>query len=155
MPKKHNKRHLKGGFLDSLSKTFSNWGDSLKSNATSMWNKSKQNMGMGNSSYTPSSSSSYTPSPPSSYTQPSSSPYTQSMSMTSSDEPSQYSYGGSKKRRNKKTMRAKRTKRMRGGYKDNISLNNLASSAAPFSGATARAHNWVGGRKRRTMSRRK
>ena len=58
------------------------------------------------------------------------------------------------RRRTRKTRKG--SKRMRGGYRDNISLNNLASRAAPFSGPTARAHNWVGGRrkKRRTRTRR-
>ena len=170
MPKKYNKRNLKGGefSFNSLGKTFSDWGNSLKSNASSMWNKSKQNMGMNNSSYTsttsPYASSSYTApqlqpqsQPQSQYAGPSSqyagpsSPYTSS----SLDGNQGYSYGGSKKRRGKKIMRRKGTRRMRGGYKDNISLTNLASSAGPFSGATARAHNWVGGRKKKTMSRRK
>ena len=50
---------------------------------------------------------------------------------------------------------ARRTKRrMRGGYRDNISLTNIASTGAPFSGTTARAHNWVGGRRRKRRTRR-
>ena len=38
---------------------------------------------------------------------------------------------------------------MRGGYSDNMSMTNLASRAAPFSGATARAQAYVGGRRTR------
>jgi hypothetical protein len=35
---------------------------------------------------------------------------------------------------------------MRGGqYEDNVSLTNMASRAAPFSGETARPHTMVGG----------
>lgn len=56
-------------------------------------------------------------------------------------------YGGKKK----KTMRRK----MRGGnVADNISLNNLASDAAPFSGKTAQPHTWVGGKTRRRRHKR-
>lgn len=48
-------------------------------------------------------------------------------------------YGG-KRRRHK-------SRRMRGGYSDNVSMTNLASRAAPFSGATARPQAYVGGRR--------
>ena len=42
--------------------------------------------------------------------------------------------------------KTKLSHKMRGGqYKDNISLTNIASKAAPFSGETARPHNMVGG----------
>ena len=43
--------------------------------------------------------------------------------------------------------RKRKSRRMRGGYSDNVSLTNLASRAAPFSGETARAHSYVGGRR--------
>ena len=36
---------------------------------------------------------------------------------------------------------------MRGGYSDNMSTTNLASRAASFTGETARAQAYVGGRK--------
>jgi len=45
-------------------------------------------------------------------------------------------YGGRKRRSN----------RMRGGYSNNISTTNLAASAGSFSGSTARAQAYVGGR---------
>ena len=48
-------------------------------------------------------------------------------------------YGG-KRRKHK-------SRRMRGGYSDNVSMTNLASHAAPFSGATARPQAYVGGRR--------
>lgn len=55
-------------------------------------------------------------------------------------------YGGKKKR----TVRRK----MRGGnIADNMSLTNLASQAAPFSGKTAQPHTWVGGKTRRHKRR--
>lgn len=43
--------------------------------------------------------------------------------------------------------RRRKSRRMRGGYSDNMSLTNLASRAAPFSGETARAQAYVGGRR--------
>lgn len=58
------------------------------------------------------------------------------------------SYGGKKKR----TMRRKR---MRGGYSDNISLSNLASNAASFTGVTAQPHTWVGGKTKKNRHRRR
>jgi len=42
-----------------------------------------------------------------------------------------------------------RGRKMKGGYKDNISTTDLAAHAAPFSGPTAQPHNLVGGRTRR------
>ena len=55
----------------------------------------------------------------------------------STTENSTSTYGG----------RKRKSRRMRGGYSDNVSLTNLASRAAPFSGETARAHSYVGGRR--------
>jgi len=43
--------------------------------------------------------------------------------------------------------RKHKSRRMRGGYSDNMSTTNLASKASPYSGETARAHAYVGGRK--------
>ena len=42
--------------------------------------------------------------------------------------------------------RKRRSHRMRGGYSNNISTTNLAASAGSFSGSTARAQAYVGGR---------
>lgn len=50
-----------------------------------------------------------------------------------------YTYGGRRTRR----------RRMRGGFRDNMPTTGLAVHAAPFSGSTAKPHNWVGGRTRR------
>ena len=95
MSKKNSRRrHLKGGFLDSLGQTFSNWGNSMSQGASSLWNKTKKASGIdGNSS-------SYTPS--SSYSSSTSSSYTPSTTTTSS-----YSYGG----RRRKTRRIRKIKR--------------------------------------------
>ena len=47
-----------------------------------------------------------------------------------------------------------RTRRMKkGGYKNNISINNLAAHAASFSGKTAQPHTWVGGKTKRRRHR--
>ena len=43
--------------------------------------------------------------------------------------------------------RRRKSHRMRGGYSDNMSMTNLASRAAPFSGETVRAQAYVGGKK--------
>jgi hypothetical protein len=43
--------------------------------------------------------------------------------------------------------RKRKSRRMRGGYSDNMSMTNLASRAAPFSGETARPQAYVGGRR--------
>ena len=51
-----------------------------------------------------------------------------------------YGYGGKK---------GKRRRSMRGGYSDNISLNNLASTAEPISGVPTATAQLVGGRTRR------
>lgn len=42
-----------------------------------------------------------------------------------------------------------KTRRMKGGFKDNTSTSGLATHAAPFSGETAQPHNWVGGKSKR------
>jgi len=43
--------------------------------------------------------------------------------------------------------RKRKSRRMRGGYSDNMSMTNLASRAAPFSGETARPQAYVGGKR--------
>ena len=58
---------------------------------------------------------------------------------TTSTTPTTSTYGGRRRRR--------KSCKMRGGYSDNISTTNLASSASPYSGETARAHSYVGGRR--------
>jgi hypothetical protein len=140
MPKKHTKRNFKGGYLD-ISKSLTDLGTSIKNGASNMWSKTKNEFSKLTSSNT--QGNSYQPTPPPPY-QPSSQP-----SYQPSYQPTP-SYGGSKRR---KSGKFRKSRRMKGGYKDNISLTNLASTAAPFSGATARAHNWVGGRKKRRTKR--
>jgi hypothetical protein len=53
------------------------------------------------------------------------------------------------------TQGGRRKRRMRGGYSDNMSTTNLASRAASFSGSTARAQAYVGGRTKRRCHKHK
>jgi hypothetical protein len=48
-----------------------------------------------------------------------------------------------------------RRRRMRGGYSSNISTTNLAASAGSFSGSTARAQAYVGGRTKKRCHKHK
>ena len=68
-------------------------------------------------------------------------------SATTSYQPSATTYGGSRRKRTRR--------RLKGGYKPSHSINNIAATAAPIHGLqTARAHSWVGGRrKKRTRIR--
>ena len=146
--KYHRRRHLKGGFLDSLGQTFSNWGSSISQGASSVWNKTKKATGItpsySSSSYTPSTTSTYTPSTtstPSTYTP--SAPSTTSTTST-------YSYGG--KRLRNGTRKIKRTRRMKkgGNFSYNTPIDTLASRAGDYSrGLTARVNDLVGGKRRR------
>jgi len=146
-------RRKGGGILDSLKQTFSDLGSKISQTANSAWNQTKRATGMtdSTSSTSPTSTSSmtYSTSPTStsstSYSSsPSSSlPSSSSSSSSSSSQSQPYgSYGGRRKRMKK----TKLSNKMRGGqYEDNISLTNIASKAAPFSGVTARPHTMVGG----------
>ena len=138
MPKRHNKRRLRGGgFFEGLQQSFTNFGNSIKTGASSMMNNTKKTVSSyqpyQTTSYQPStssipsynpSSSSSTPSMPS--YDPSSSSSMPSYDPSSSSSMSSMSYGGSKRRRE--------TRRMRGGYMDNISSSNLAATAAKVGG---------------------
>ena len=144
--KYHRRRTLKGGFLDSWGQTFSNWSNSIAQGASSVWNKTKKATGMDNTS---SYSSSYTPS-----SVPTTSSYAASnYSNTPSIAPpsSQYSYGGN---RRKRTRRSKTMKRG-GNFSANTPIDTLASRAGEFSrGLTARVNNLVGGKRKRKSKRR-
>ena len=78
-----------------------------------------------------------------------------SSNQSSYQPPNNYgpmNYGGNKTKRRHRNRKHKRG----GSFRDNVSLTNLASHAAPFSGNTAQPHNWVGGKKkyRRKSSKR-
>lgn len=118
MPRKHRHRTMKGGFLDSLTQ-----------GASDLWEKTKKATSDAYSSATGSTttgSTSYVP-PPTSYVPP----------ATSSS-----GYMGGRMRGRK------RSRKMRGGYSDNISINGLAASAAPISDIkSAQPLTTVGGRR--------
>lgn len=83
------------------------------------------------------------PTSPSPSSSDSSSPPPSSESSSSSS-----SLTGGRRRRRTRRMRRRRT--MRGGYSANHSLNDLASTASPFSGnKTAQPQVWLGGRSRK------
>jgi hypothetical protein len=154
MSKKSNKRHhLKGGFLDYLKSSLG----SITEGASDFWNKTKKATGMGNSS---SGSSSYSSYSNPSYTPPASSgtsyspPVSSGTSYSPTTSSSSYnSYEGGRRRRgkNRRSRKSRRSRKIKrgGGYGTNTSLTNLAATAAPYSGQTAKAHNWVGGKKNR------
>jgi hypothetical protein len=134
MPRRH-KKMKKGGFLGfgestptdsgssmfgSIGSTLSGWGSSISDSASSAYNKTKN-------AVTGSSSSSYAPPPP----PPPPTPATSSSGYM----------GGRMSRR-------KRSRKMRGGYGDNIALTGLAASSAPISDIkSAQPLTTVGGRR--------
>ena len=133
--KYHMRRHLKGGFLDSIGQTFSNLGTSISQGASSMWSKTKKATGLDN---TYSSTSTYTPST-----------YTPSTSSTTPIS-STYSYGGKRVRKGTRKIKRSKTMKRGGNFSANTPINSLASRAGDFTGGlTARAHDLVGGKRRR------
>ena len=138
MPKRHRKMK-KGGFLGfgestptdsssgssmfgSIGDTLSGWGSSISNSASSAYNKTKN-------AVTGSTSSPYTPTP-------TTTPPAPATSSTGY-------FGGRMSRR-------KRSRKMRGGYSDNIAINGLAASAAPISDIkSSQPLNIVGGRTRK------
>jgi len=150
MTKKYHmrKRNLKGG--ETIGQSFSNLGNSIALGASSIWNKTKKLVGIDNNSgstYAPSTGSSNYATSPSSNTSPLS-------SNSSNSSNSSYKYGGKRGRRGRKTKRSRKMKRGGSSYVSNSSLTNLASSAAPFSGVTAKVA-YVGGRRRKTRRSRR
>jgi len=142
--KYHTRRHLKGGFLDSIGQTFSNLGTSISQGASTIWKETKKATGLDNTS---SSASTYTPST-----------YTPSTSSTTSTAPisSTYSYGGKRVRKGTRKIKRSKTMKRGGNFSANTPINTLASRAGDFTGGlTARAHDLVGGKRRRSskMSR--
>ena len=130
MPRRYRK--MKGGFLESLSGTLSSWGSSISQSASDAYNKTKNAASSAYSSATTPTSTSYTPTS-TSYTPTSTASYTPSGA-----------YGGKKGK----------SRKMRGGYSNNIALTGLAANASPISGIkSAEPHNWVGGKKSRKNKR--
>ena len=131
MPKRNrnrSKRSKKGGFLgfgeDST-------GSSGSSSGTGWFDSLKKKSG---------SASSWFSSDPAPATPPATPPPTPPTTTPPPNPPPTTSSFGGKMRRHK-------SRRMRGGYSDNVSMTNLASRAAPFSGETVRPQAYVGGRR--------
>ena len=124
MPRKHRHRTMKGGFFESLTQ-----------GATDLWEKTKKasndaySSATGSTTGSTTSSSSYMPPPP---------PPTPATSSTG--------YMGGRMRG--RMGGRKRSRKMRGGYGDNIALTGLASSSAPISDIkSAQPLTTVGGRR--------
>ena len=135
--KYHTRRHLKGGFLDSLGQTFSNLGTSISQGASTIWKETKKATGLDNTS---SSASTYTP----------------STTSTTSTAPisSTYTYGGKRVRKGTRKIKRSKTMKRGGNFSANTPINTLASRAGDFTGGlTARAHDLVGGKRRRRSRR--
>jgi hypothetical protein len=163
MPTGRHRKTKKGGFLGfgesttnsneptsdmfgSIGSTLSGWGSSLSNTASSALNKTKNaySSATGSPSYAPSYAPTYTQ-PTTSYVEPRP-PYVQ---PTPTYKPSYISsFGGKNKSR-------KRSRKMRGGYGDNIALTGLAASAAPISDIkSSQPLNIVGGKRKTKKCRR-
>jgi hypothetical protein len=135
MPRSNRK--MKGGFWDSL---------------TDAWDKTKKATGDAYSSatgsttsYTPSSTSSSTPSSTSSSTTTYNTPTVSYTTPTTTYNTPTTSGGKSRKR----------SRKMRGGYSDNIALTGLAARASPISDIkSSQPLNIVGGKRRTKKCRR-
>jgi hypothetical protein len=126
-------RKMKGGFWDSLTQ-----------GVTDAWDKTRKATTDVYSSATGSTSTPSYTTPTPSYTTPTPSYTTTPPPPTSSFGP----VGGKNKSR-------KRSRKMRGGYGDNIALTGLASSAAPTSDIkSSQPLNIVGGKRRTKKCRR-
>jgi hypothetical protein len=130
MPKRNRSKKMRGGlfgFFEDKKETPAYGSSSEKGwmdSATSMF--SSEPAPPANNSYS-------APPPPSTY------PSNNSFSAPDNNSYKFPGYGGKRRKR--------RSHRMRGGYSDNVSMTNLASRAAPFSGSTARPQAYVGGRR--------
>jgi len=127
MPRRHRHRTMKGGFLESLTQGASDLWKKTKDATTSAYNSA---------TVSTASSSTYVAPPPASYP-----PATPS-----------YGYmGGRVSRMGGRMSRMggrKRSRKMRGGYSENIALTGLAASASPISDIkSAQPLNIVGGRR--------
>lgn len=132
MPKSMKRRNSKGGtLLDSIndgwntvSQSVSNGVNTIRNDISEFWNKTKNQ-----NSYSGSDNYSYTNQNPS---------YSSSYNN--------YTRGGRKRRR------GTRRRSLRGGYSRQV-YPNLASQAAPYHGEHTARVKWIGGGKRRKISR--
>ena len=139
MPKvnrKNKSKRMRGGFDMSSLNPFGSSNEVASSTGTSwlgsLTEKAKSASGSASGWF----SSSPTTAPPA---------YPPATSAYPANPPAAPAYGGRKRRSN----------RMRGGYSSNISTTNLAASAGSFSGSTARAQAYVGGRTKKRCRRHK
>ena len=118
MPRRDRHRTMKGGFWESLTQGVSDAWNKTKKATTDAYSSATGSTATGSSTYVP---------PPTSYVPP----------ATSSS-----GYGGGR-------MRGRKiSRKMRGGYGDNIALTGLAASAAPISDIkSAQPLTTVGGRR--------
>ena len=129
MPKRNRSKKMRGGlfgYFEGKEEKPANGSSSEKGwmdSATSMFS----------SEPAPPANKPYPPPSNNSFSAPANKPYPANNSFQSTG------YGG-KRRKHK-------SRRMRGGYSDNVSMTNLASRAASFSGETARPQAYVGGRR--------
>jgi hypothetical protein len=131
MPKKHRSKKMRGGWDWPWGKKEESTYGSSDGSGSGMWDSFTKSVG----SITDSASSMVSSSPSTSTTP---------NSTTNTYQPP---VSGGKRRR--------KSHRMRGGYSDNVSMTNLASRAASFSGATARAQAYVGGKRTRRRHHKK
>lgn len=129
MPKKHRSRKMRGGWP---------WDKEEPGSSSSEGSGWFDSLKKSASSATGSATGWFSSSTPTTSTTPTPSP---------TPTPTSSVFGG-KGRRHK-------SRRMRGGYSDNVSMTNLASRAAPFSGSTARAQAYVGGKRSRRRHHKK
>lgn len=115
---RRHRRTMKGGFLDSLSNTLSNWGSSISQGTSSMWEKTKNAV------------SSSTSQPP---TQP---------PMTTT------TYGGRTKHRRSRHRRTRSRHMRGGFKDNMPTSGIAAHASPISGVKMAGPHNWVGGRRR-------
>ena len=125
MPRRHRHRTMKGGFWESLTQGVSDAWNKTKKATTDAYSSATGSTATGSSTYVP---------PPTSYVPPATS-YVPPATSSSG-------YGGGR-------MRGRKiSRKMRGGYGDNIALTGLAASAAPISDIkSAQPLTTVGGRR--------
>jgi hypothetical protein len=134
-------KRMKGGFWNYLFGTNQNQGYNTNPNKSSSWSwfGNSPNTGYGNTGYGMNGNTGYGMNGNTGYGMNGNTGYGNT-GYGNTGYGNGYGYGGKK---------SKSKKNMKGGYKDNTPTTGLAAHAAPFSGPTAKPHNWVGGKTRR------
>jgi hypothetical protein len=154
MPKRNRSKKMRGGlfgYFEGKEEKPANGSTSEKGwmdSATSMFSSepTPPTPPPSSNSFSPPANNPYPPPANKPYPLPANNPYPPRNSYSSnrprnsySSNKPKYSFGGKVHRR--------KSHKMKGGYSDNVSMTNLASHAAPFSGVTARPQAYVGGRR--------